>query len=636
MRFVHPPGGTREMKLTIARMLTVFAVVVTLGLSASIAFESLTLEKVKVNGPIYADIVDGKDLIADILPPPLYLVEAYMLANEGAIHDEMAVGNAEKIRALKKGYDARRAYWKASSLPAAMKAKLETDVLAKGDRFWGNMDLRYLAAVASKDNAALHEAMDSLTSDFHAHEAAVVELVTMAETHARDLEAKAETEIASSEGLALGGSAGSVLLFVAGVIYLRKRAVNPLTRMTKRMSDMAAGDLATEVPYIQRTDEIGAMARALGVFHQAGLDKIALEREAAAARTMSDAERAAREARTMEEAAQLQIVVEKLGAGLGRLAECNIRMTIDEPFAGDFESLRQDFNNSIATFQATLVQVLEQTSQLHENGQEMRQAATNLAKRTEQQAAALEETSAALEQVTSTVRSSSERTQETRKLVREAKECAIQSGGVVRNAISAMQRIENASSEISQIIGVIDEIAFQTNLLALNAGVEAARAGDAGKGFAVVAQEVRELAQRSAKAAKEIKGLIGNSTVEVSAGVRLVGETGRALDQIEGFVASIDHNVDAIATAAAEQSVGLQQISSAVNEIDQMTQQNAAMVEETTAISHTLADGSSLLTTLVGRFQLNRREAIREPGSAAANAGPSRQGARSVGYGRAA
>ncbi len=304
--------------------------------------------------------------------------------------------------------------------------------------------------------------------------------------------------------------------------------------------------------------------------------------------------------------------IEEIGAGLGRLAECNIRMTIDNDFIPEFEPLRRDFNNSIGAFQETLSEVLDQTYTQNRSGQDMRKAAEELSERTRQQAVALEETAAALTQATVAVRSSTERTRETRKLVQDARASANTSANVVNNTVSAMQRIESASSEIGQIIGVIDEIAFQTNLLALNAGVEAARAGEAGRGFAVVAQEVRELAQRSAKAAREIKTLITNSSAEVQEGVRLVGETGRALREIENFVEEIDHNVDAIATSAAEQASGLEEISAAVSDVDRITQENAAMVEHTTATSQTLAEGAITLSELVNRFQLNRRTRRRD------------------------
>jgi methyl-accepting chemotaxis protein len=360
------------------------------------------------------------------------------------------------------------------------------------------------------------------------------------------------------------------------------------------------------------------MANSVEVFRNAAIERQRLRQEMEADRGFAETERVEREKIRAQEAQDLKVVVDALGAGLGRLAECNIRMTIDAPFAQGFEGLRGDFNNSLGTLQTTLEQVLAKTAHLYDNSQEMRQAADNLSRRTEQQAAALEETAASLEQVTSTVRSSVDRTSETRTLVREAKDCAMASGTVVRQAVDAMQKIEGASSEIAQIIDVIDQIAFQTNLLALNAGVEAARAGDAGKGFAVVAQEVRELAQRSAKAAKEISALIANSSTQVANGVRLVGETGSALDRIEGYVTEIDVKVEAITIASREQSVGLDEISGAVNTLDQMTQQNAAMVEETTAISHSLASDSQALTELVNRFKLNRRATIREPGASLA------------------
>ncbi len=315
-------------------------------------------------------------------------------------------------------------------------------------------------------------------------------------------------------------------------------------------------------------------------------------------------------------------VVTELGAGLARLSECNIRQTIDEPFIAEFEPLRRDFNASIGAFQEALVSVLQQTSSLNGNSSQMHEAADQLSMRTKEQAASLEQTSAALEEVTATVRSSTVNTEDTRKLVKNALDSASTSASVVQETITAMQRIRSASSEITKIIAVIDEIAFQTNLLALNAGVEAARAGEAGKGFAVVAQEVRELAQRSAKAAKEIKGLIENSGREVTEGVRLVDATGVALHEIESFVASIDKNMQSLATAATEQSVGLSEINNAVSQIDRMTQQNAGMVDQTTQISAALASGAAQLAELVSHFKLNRRSTVREPGSAASQQAP--------------
>jgi methyl-accepting chemotaxis protein len=312
--------------------------------------------------------------------------------------------------------------------------------------------------------------------------------------------------------------------------------------------------------------------------------------------------------------------VEAIAAGLERLSTCNIRVTLDEPLIPEFETLRENFNTAISAFQVTLENVLGETDSLTTSSNALNNDANSLGHRTEQQAAALEQASAALEEITVTVREASLRAKDTRSLVGEARKATGESVVVVKTAIDAIGRIESASKEIGSIIDVIDQIAFQTNLLALNAGVEAARAGDAGKGFAVVAQEVRELAQRSAKAAREITALIVNSSKEVEEGVKLVSETGDALVRIEKFVESINQNVDAIATGATEQATSLSEINTAVNQLDQVTQQNAGLVSSISHAGSVLAVGAGKMRELVDLFKLNRRSAQREPGSAAAGA----------------
>ncbi|MCV3764941.1 methyl-accepting chemotaxis protein [Rhizobium sp. TRM95796] len=306
-------------------------------------------------------------------------------------------------------------------------------------------------------------------------------------------------------------------------------------------------------------------------------------------------------------------VVKELGAGLARLADCNIRQTIDTPFSAEFEPLRHDFNSSLGAFQKTLESVLAETQTLKDNSQRMNSGADELSLRTHDQADALRQTTRSLDAVTERVNSSMTATQGARDLVINAMNSVNASTQVLQDTTAAMERIETASAEIGKIISVIDEIAFQTNLLALNAGVEAARAGDAGKGFAVVAQEVRELAQRSANAAKEIKALIENSGREVQDGVRLVDATGDGLQRIAGIVRAIDDNMQALTAGAAEQASSLSDINSAVSQIDAMTQQNATMVKQSKSISEHLASGATKLSDLVNQFKLNRRKTIREP-----------------------
>ena len=296
--------------------------------------------------------------------------------------------------------------------------------------------------------------------------------------------------------------------------------------------------------------------------------------------------------------------VNTIAEALNKLSQGDLSFCVDRPFAPDFEGLRNTMNDAISQMRDTLSDVARSTDQIDTGTREISQSAEDLSKRTEQQAASLEETAAALDQITVNVSNAAKRAEEARHAAATASGNAERSGKVVADAVGAMSRIESSSNQISNIIGVIDEIAFQTNLLALNAGVEAARAGEAGKGFAVVAQEVRELAQRSAQAAKEIKGLIRNSSEEVSTGVKLVSETGEALRTIQQNIVAVNDHMEAITSSAKEQATGLSEVNSAVNQMDQVTQQNAAMVEETNAASATLAQETARLRDLIEMFQL--------------------------------
>jgi methyl-accepting chemotaxis protein len=410
------------------------------------------------------------------------------------------------------------------------------------------------------------------------------------------------------------GAAASLVLACVWAWVLSRQIARPVSRMATAMTRLASGDNTVEVPALGRGDEVGAMAQSVRLFKEAAIRKVELEAEAEAQRRRAETARLAEEAARAEAADRSVVVVRALAGGLEQLSRGVLTSRLNNPFAPEYEQLRGDFNTAVATLQQAMTSVADSTVSIHAGTSEVRTAADDLSQRTERQAASLEQTAAALDEITVTVRQTADGAGHAHDVVAAARAGAERSGEVVREAVAAMGEIEASSHQITQIIGVIDEIAFQTNLLALNAGVEAARAGDAGKGFAVVASEVRALAQRSADAAKEIKALISASAAQVGRGVSLVNQTGEALARFVDQVAEINAVVAAIAASAREQSNGLQEVNLAMNQMDQMTQQNAAMVEQTTAASHKLASGADELANLIGGFEV---------GAAAQPAGPS-------------
>ncbi len=542
-----------------------------------------------------------------------------------AINGMVDLGEAKEIAGQERGFVAGaiasgtltdRDYSRMQSFASVQQALIdvfiEQEPVDRRAQYQEMLDVAEIAAIAPMRNRILDPQTDLATikaSDWFRVASnrirALYELEQEVARHlqedARDLANTRQTEVWVLAAFTIAAVIGAMFL----AFLITRSVTRPLLGLTRAVGQIAQGDLDIEIAGTERRDELGAMASALKTLQQGAVEKVAMEETVANERAQSEQERNEREAQKASEEAALNTVISALATGLGELADGNVAHRIEETFVGDLDRIRLDFNAAVDALEAALASVNSSSVIIQERSRELQSSVSDMSMRTEQQAASLEQTASALDEITTTVKNGAVRAEEAGKRVAETNEVTLTSSRIVQDAIQAMEKIETSSQEIGSIIGMIDEIAFQTNLLALNAGVEAARAGEAGKGFAVVAQEVRELAQRSAQAARDISDLIASSSGHVQTGVSQVQETGRSLEKIATQMGEINAGIQTIVNNAQEQSAGISEINTAIIQMDRMTQQNAAMAEETNAASHNLSSEADTLKALSARFRLS-------------------------------
>jgi methyl-accepting chemotaxis protein len=468
---------------------------------------------------------------------------------------------------------------------------------------WGNITVPKLATLLGVADAALNAAKDHASAQQSAAMGKLLMQLAM---------------LAAAAAFAMG-----MMLLVS------RRVIGPLHGIQEAMLKLADGDFGVAVPGVERKDEVGAIANAVERFKVVADEKARQETEAATRRHEAEAAvqaKASQElARTAEERARTAETqthaVRALADGLKRLAAGDLTARLSEDFTDDYKQIKEDFNATVAQLQQTIGAIAAATREVTSASAEISTSSTDLSQRTEEQAASLEETSSSMEEISATVKKNAENAHQANESAANAREVANRGGEVVAKAVQAMGQIEGSSRKISDIIGVIDEIARQTNLLALNAAVEAARAGEAGRGFAVVASEVRNLAQRSSQAAKDIKDLITSSGSQVQNGVELVNKAGGALAEIVESINKVATIVSDIAAASSEQASGVEEVNKALTQMDEVTQQNSALVEQATATAKTLDQQAQTMSEQVSFFRLEddaKARTIRSAGAAPA------------------
>lgn len=550
-------------------------------LIVAILLSAYGINTIRFGGEIHRLNQQLNEFNADILPPPEYLVESYLIANLVARSPREVDDHANKLAVLKRQWRERADHWAGSDLEPELKKRIAETVAEDGVEFWQIVETRLLPAAKTGDAEEIRRALTALDDVYARHRSHIDALVSGAAEQQKVLaEDAAFTLTAIYVGLGL--AVLFVLMGIGGALaILNRKVIRPLASTADTMQRMAAGDIEAGRKNSHSPDEIGTMTRAIEVFRQSAIDA----REA-------DAER--------------RRIVGVLSERLSAMATGNLEQPIETFFAEAYKGIRMDFNQAQAALRDVIHSVVQSAQQIHRSAAEVNEAATDLSERAARQAATLEETAAALQRTNKDIQTSSELAQETHAEIALARQNATRNQEIVETAVGAMAEIESSFDEVASITSLIQNIAFQTNILALNAGVEATRAGEAGKGFIVVANEVRALAQRSSEAVTAIQQLMAKSGEKIANGTRQVSSSGQALHEMIEIIDRVRQRVEMLAASSSAQAMRLNEVDRAVANLDRDTQQNAAMAEQSSAASELLRQEVNRLTQRTALFIRDR------------------------------
>lgn len=552
-----------------------------------------SIDEIRMGGPLQRQTQEASDLVADILPPPEYVIEPWLEANELMREPQRAGSIADRLTKLRRDYDQRHAYWLTSEIDPDVKRLITVQTHDSATRFWDELENVFVPAARRGDREAMERSFATLQRDYQAHRVEIDRTVEAANAYRTRIEKNAADRLSIARAV-LGSLAALLAVMLLGFPALvLSRIVRPLVTLTEHMQRMGRGEAVTAASSAPRRDELGDAEQALGSIVRF-VEQRAIE----------DAER--------QGAVQRQVVA-ALGKGLSRLHEGDLDHRIDSGFPEDYRKLRDDFNSAADSMRDTIGTVVAAIERLTISSREINAATQDLSSRNELQASHLKDTASAVQALNTHVRATAVAAESAAHTVSQAQGEASENADVVDAAVAAMREIETSTRSIVSITEVIDKLANQTHLLSLNASVEAARAGAAGRGFAVVSEEVRALAQNSGHAAQQIKELIGESSAKVEGGVTLVDSSGQAVGALLGRIREISALIEKIADAAREQSARLETINGSILSIDQVTQQNAAMSEECSAAANLLDSEARQLAELTRRFQFSRRAERQTP-----------------------